>query len=313
MKKPYKIIFMGTPHFSVPGLQALHQNGYEIALVVTQPDRPKGRGRRITPSPVKQTAQDLGYPVIQPSFIKTPDFANQIKSLKPDFQVVIAYGKILPENVLALPRIGTINIHASLLPRLRGAAPIQWAVINGETETGVCSMLMDKGMDTGDVLLTAKEVIEPGDTAGTLHDRLAVKGARVLIDTLNAYADNTIQPIPQDHNLATYAPMLTKDDGLINWNKSAKSLENFIRGVSPWPGAYTFWGDKRLKIFSTTPITADISQPSGTVLVGFPDELRVATGDGVLSIREIQGASGKRLTIKDFLRGHPIQPGTILG
>ena len=303
---------MGTPHFSVPGLQALHQNGYEIALVVTQPDRPKGRGRRITPSPVKQTALDLGYPVIQPSFIKTPDFANQIKSLKPDFQVVIAYGKILPENVLALPRIGTINIHASLLPRLRGAAPIQWAVINGETETGVCSMLMDKGMDTGDVLLTAKEAIEPGDTAGTLHDRLAVKGARVLIDTLNAYADNTIQPIPQDHNLATYAPMLTKDDGLINWNKSAKSLENFIRGVSPWPGAYTFWGDKRLKIFSTTPITADISQPSGTVLVGFPDELRVATGDGVLSIREIQGASGKRLAIKDFLRGHPIQPGTML-
>ena len=242
---------MGTPHFSVPGLQALHQNGYEIALVVTQPDRPKGRGRRITPSPVKQTAQDLGYPVIQPSFIKTPDFANQIKSLKPDFQVVIAYGKILPENVLALPRIGTINIHASLLPKLRGAAPIQWAVINAETETGVCSMLMDKGMDTGDVLLTAKEAIEPGDTAGTLHDRLAVKGARVLIDTLNAYADNTIQPIPQDHNLATYAPMLTKDDGLINWNKSAKSLENFIRGVTPWPGAYTFWGDKRLKIFRT--------------------------------------------------------------
>jgi methionyl-tRNA formyltransferase len=297
----------------VPGLQALHQNGYEIALVVTQPDRPKGRGRRITPSPVKQTAQDLGYPVIQPSFIKTPDFANQIKSLKPDFQVVIAYGKILPENVLALPRIGTINIHASLLPRLRGAAPIQWAVINAETETGVCSMLMDKGMDTGDVLLTAKEAIEAGDTAGTLHDRLAVKGARVLIDTLIAYADNTIQPLPQEHNLATYAPMLTKDDGLINWNKSAKSLENFIRGVTPWPGAYTFWGDKRLKIFSTTPITADIPEPSGTVLVGFPDELRVATGDGVLSIREIQGASGKRLTIKEFLRGHPIKPGTILG
>jgi methionyl-tRNA formyltransferase len=313
MIKPYKIVFMGTPHFSVPGLQALHQNGYEIALVVTQPDRPKGRGRRITPSPVKQTAQDLGYPVIQPAFIKTPDFANQIKSLKPDFQVVIAYGKILPENVLALPRIGTINIHASLLPRLRGAAPIQWAVINGETETGVCSMLMDKGMDTGDVLLTAKEAIEAGDTAGTLHDRLAVKGARVLIDTLIAYADNTIQPLPQEHNLATYAPMLTKDDGLINWNKSAKSLENFIRGVTPWPGAYTFWGDKRLKIFRTTPITADIPQPSGTVLVGFPDELRVATGDGVLSIREIQGASGKRLTIKEFLRGHPIKPGTILG
>ena len=304
---------MGTPQFSVPGLQALHHNGYEIALVVTQPDRPKGRGRRITPSPVKQTARDLGYPVIQPSSIKTPDFADQIKSLKPDFQVVIAYGKILPENVLALPRIGTINIHASLLPKLRGAAPIQWAVINGEAETGVCSMLMDKGMDTGDVLLTAKEAIEPGDTAGTLHDRLAVNGARVLIDTLKAFADKTIQPLPQDHSLATYAPMLTKDDGLINWNQSAKSLENFIRGVTPWPGAYTFWGDKRLKIFSADAIAADISEPPGTVLVGFPDKLRVATGDGLLSIREIQGASGKRLTIEEFLRGHPIQPGTILG
>ncbi len=227
--------------------------------------------------------------------------------------MVIAYGKILPETVLALPRIGTINIHASLLPKLRGAAPIQWAVINGETETGVCSMLMDKGMDTGDVLLTAKEAIEPHDTAGTLHDRLAVRGAQVLIATLQAYADNTIQPMPQDHDLATYAPMLTKDDGLINWNQSATSLEHFIRGVTPWPGAHTFWEDKRLKIFSSTPVTADISAPPGTVLVGFPDELRVATGKGALSILEIQGASGKRLTIKEFLLGHPLKPGTILG
>jgi len=304
---------MGTPQFSVPSLQALHQNGHEIAMVVTQPDRPKGRGRRITPSPVKQTARELGYPVIQPSSIKAPDFAAQIESLNPDFQIVIAYGKILPESVLALPRIGTINIHASLLPKLRGAAPIQWAVINGETETGVCSMLMDKGLDTGDVLLTAKEAIEPHDTAGTLHDRLAVSAARVLIDTLQAYADDTIRPLPQDHDRATYAPMLTKDDGLINWNKSAKSLENFIRGVTPWPGAYTFWEGKRLKIFSSTPVATDISQPPGTVLMGFPDELRVATGAGALSILEIQGAAGKRLTIKEFLRGHPMPPGTILG
>lgn len=309
----YKIVFMGTPQFSVPGLQALHQNGHEIALVVTQPDRPRGRGRKITPSPVKQTALDLGYQVIQPPSIKAVEFVDQIKSLKPDFQVVIAYGKILPEKVLVLPRTGTINIHASLLPRLRGAAPIQWAVINGETETGVCSMLMDKGMDTGDVLLSAKEAIRPEDTAGTLHDRLAVAGAQVLIDTLRAYADNTIQPIPQDHNLATYAPMLTKDDGLINWSKSALALDNFIRGVTPWPGAFTFWGDKRLKIFRSTPLAQKSSESPGTVIAGFPDELRVATGDGLLSIREIQGASGKRLAIKEFLRGHPIPTGTVLG
>jgi methionyl-tRNA formyltransferase len=313
MRKPYKIIFMGTPQFSVPGLQALHQNGYEVALVVTQPDRPKGRGRKITSCPVKQTAQDLGYPVIQPGSIKSPEFADQIKSLKPDFQVVIAYGKILPETVLTLPRVGTINIHASLLPKLRGAAPIQWAVINGEPATGVCSMLMDKGMDTGDVLLTAEEPIKSNDTAGSLHDRLAVKGATVLIDTLQAYTANTIQPIAQNHDLATYAPILTKDDGFINWNKSAVSLNNFIRGVTPWPGAHTFLENKRLKIFQTTPLPAETSETPGTVLMGFPDELRVATGQGVLLIQEIQGASGKRLAVKDFLRGHPIQPGTVLG
>ncbi len=308
----FRIVFMGTPQFAVPGLEALHQNGYDIALVVTQPDRPRGRGRKVTFSPVKSTARRLGYEIIQPASIKTAEFAAQIKSRQPDFQVVIAYGKILPENVLALPRIGTINIHASLLPKLRGPAPIQWALINGETETGVCSMRMEKGMDTGDILLTAKEPIKPDDTAGTLHDRLAVKGAAVLIDTLKAYADDSIRPIPQDHSRATYAPMLTKDDGLINWNKPAVSLVNFIRGVSPWPGAYTFWGDKRLKIFQSSAIAAEIPQPPGTVIKGFPDELRVATGEGVLSIQEIQGASGKRMAIKDFLKGHRIPPGTVL-
>ncbi len=310
--KKYKIVFMGTPQFAVPGLRALHENGHEMALVVTQPDRPKGRGRTMTSSPVKQTALELNFPIIQPGSIKSPEFAGQIKSLQPDFQIVIAYGKILPENVLALPRIGTINIHASLLPKLRGAAPIQWAVINGESETGVCSMLMDKGMDTGDVLLCEKETIQPKDTAGSLHDRLSEKGAAVLIETLNSYADNTIQPIPQNHDLATYAPMLTKDDGLINWNKPAHELECFVRGVNPWPGAYTFWDDKRLKILHSAPIDPDPSESPGTVLPGFPDELRIATGKGVLSILEIQSPSGKRLPINEFLRGHPIQPGTVL-
>ena len=313
MKTAYKIIFMGTPQFSVPGLKALHHNGYDVVLVVTQPDRPRGRGRKITPSPVKATAMNLGIPVIQPASIKTAEFADHIKSYKPDFQVVIAYGKILPENVLAIPRVGTINIHASLLPKLRGPAPIQWAVINGEKETGVCSMLMDKGMDTGDILLTAPEPVKPEDTAGTLHDRLAAKGATVLIDTLKKYADHTILPISQDHSRATYAPMLTKDDGLINWNKSATSLERFIRGVTPWPGAYTFWGETRLKIFKSTPLAIKTTATPGTVQQGFPDELRVTAGTGVLSILEIQGASGKRLAIKEFLRGHSIPPGAVLG
>ena len=311
--KKYKLIFMGTPQFSVPGLTALQENGYEIALVVTQPDRPRGRGRNVTPSPVKAAALDLGIQVIQPASIKTAEFADQIQSNNPDFQIVIAYGKILPENVLAIPRFGTINIHASLLPKLRGPAPIQWAIINGEKETGICSMLMDKGLDTGDILLTAPEPVNPEDTAGTLHDRLAAKGAKVLLDTLRKFADHKIHPTPQDHSLATYAPLLTKDDGLINWSKSAESLERFIRGVTPWPGAHTFFGEARLKIFKSAPIALETTEPPGTVQQGFPDELRVATGDGMLSILEIQGASGKRMAIRDFLKGHAIPPGIVLG
>jgi len=313
MTLKYKIVFMGTPQFSVPGLNALHESGYEIALVVTQPDRPRGRGRSVTASPVKAAAMNLGIRVIQPASIKTAEFADQIKSCKPDFQVVVAYGKILPENVLAIPRFGTLNIHASLLPKLRGAAPIQWAIINGEKETGVCSMLMDKGMDTGDILLSAPEPLKPADTAGTLHDRLAVKGAAVLIETLKKFAQHKIHPTPQDHTLATYAPMLSKDDGLINWGESAIALERFIRGVTPWPGAYTYFSGLRLKIFKSVPIASETAESPGTVLQGFPDELRVAAGDGVLSILEIQVASGKRMAIRDFLQGHKIPPGAVLG
>ena len=304
---------MGTPPFAVPTLNALHENGYDIAMVVTQPDRPRGRGRKLAPPAVKALAQNLGYRVLQPASIKTADFSSLISELKPDFLVVIAYGKILPEKVLALPRLGTINVHASLLPKYRGPAPIQWAVINGEKETGVCTQLMEKELDTGDLLLSVHETIMPDDTAGDLHDRLAVKGATVLIDTLKGLADKRIQPVRQDHSLATYAPMLTKDDGLINWNQPEKSLECFIRGVTPWPGAFTFLGDKRLKIFGSQPVETDTSEPPGTILKGFPDELRVATAQGALSIKEIQGASGKRLSIKEFLRGHQIPTGSILG
>jgi len=304
---------MGTPPFAVPALTALHENGYDVPMVVTQPDRPRGRGRKVTPPAVKALAQTLGYPVIQPASIKTADFSSLISELKPDFSVVVAFGKILPENVLALPRLGTINVHASLLPKYRGPAPIQWAVINGEKQTGVCTQLMEKELDTGDLLLSVHEAIMPDDTAGDLHDRLAVKGATVLIDTLKGLADKRIRPVRQDHSLATYAPMLTKDDGLINWNQPAKSLEFFIRGVTPWPGAFTFLGDNRLKIFKSHPIENQTNEPPGTVLKGFPDELRIATARGVLVVEEIQGASGKRLSIKDFLRGHQIPAGSIFG
>ena len=312
MIKDFKIVFMGTPQFSVPALQALHKNDCDVALVVTPMDRPRGRGRKLTPSAVKRTALDLGYQVIQPASIKTQKFADMIKEVNPHLLVVIAFGHLLSDNLLALPRIGTINIHASLLPKYRGPAPIQWAIINGEKETGVCTMFMEKELDTGNILLCAREPIHRDDTAGTLHDRLAVKGAEVLMDTLKAMADDQIHPIPQDHSLATYAPMLSKDDGLINWNKSADALEHFIRGVTPWPGAFTFFGKKCLKIFKSRAIATEITEPPGTVLEGFTDELRVATAKGALSVKEIQAASGKRLLIKDYLRGHKIPAGTVL-
>jgi methionyl-tRNA formyltransferase len=312
VKKKFRIIFMGTPLFSVPTLKALHEEKHDVVLVVTQPDRRKGRGRKITQSPIKETALQLGYDVIQPTSIKTREFVDQLGHYEPDFVIVVAFGQLLPENVLAQARTGAINVHASLLPKYRGPAPIQWAIINGELETGICTILMDKGMDTGDILLSLREPIRADDTAGSLHDRLAKKGANVLTDTLMAYSDNTIQAKPQDHSAATYAPMLAKNDGRVDWEKSAESLEPFIRGVTPWPGAYTFFKEKRLKLFRSRPIAIDISEPPGTVLQTFPDELRVATGNGALCIEEIQGPSGKRLSAKDFLRGFNIPPGTIL-
>jgi methionyl-tRNA formyltransferase len=303
---------MGTPQFSVPALNALHDNDYDVIMVVTPPDRPKGRGRKLSPPAVKTAALNLGYPVVQPSSIKTTEFADTVKELEPDFLIVSAFGHILTEKLLVIPRFGTINIHASLLPKYRGPAPIQWAIINGDKETGVTTQLMEKELDTGNILISASEPIHPDDTAGTLHDRLSVKGADVLIETLKAYEDHRIQPVPQDHSLATYAPMLSKDDGLINWNSTAESLVNFIRGVDPWPGAFTFLGEKRLKIFKSRSIAVEVSEPPGTVLKGFADELRVATARGALSVEEIQGASGKRLPVKDYLRGHAIPPGSVL-
>jgi methionyl-tRNA formyltransferase len=303
---------MGTPDFAVPTLQALIQNGYHIPLVVTQPDRPKGRGRKLVAPPVKIKAQELGLDVLQPATLADEKFRHRIKQLQPDFFVVLAFGHILSENILELPRLGTINIHASLLPEYRGPAPIQWAIINGESQTGITTMLMDKGVDTGDILLSQKEPISPEDTAATLHDRLAACGADLLVETLQGFASKTIKPIPQDHRKATYAPLLKKQDGRIRWQKSADELDTFIRGMTPWPGAFTFHHKNRLKILKAAPIQENPTEPAGTIIEAFPDELCVATGKGVLSISEIQGPSGKRLGVADFLRGYKLPPGTVL-
>jgi methionyl-tRNA formyltransferase len=312
MKKKAGIIFMGTPEFAVPALKALHKNDQDIALVVTQPDRPKGRGRKLTPSPVKETAMNLGYSIIQPSSVRTVEFSNRIEKRSPDFIVVVAFGHIIPKNILTIPQIATINIHASLLPKYRGPAPIQWAIINEEKEPGVTTMLMDEGLDTGDILLSSGLEIAPDDTSDTLHDRLADLGADLLIQTLNAFETGDIYPMSQDHTQATYAPMLKKNDGHMNWKLPADSLEAFIRGMTPWPGAFTFHDKKRLKIFKAKTIVMDTEASPGTVIKGFPDELWISTGKGVLSIMEIQVDSGKRLLIKDFLRGYKLPPETLL-
>lgn len=312
IRNKIKIIYMGTPDFAVPALNSLCKNGYEIALVVTRPDRPKGRGRKIVHTPVKEAAIRLGCKVFQPESVKSAEFADTIASLEPDILVVTAFGHILPQNILLIPRLGTINIHASLLPEYRGPAPIQWAIINREKETGVTTMLLDKGIDTGDILLKVKTEITQDDTSGTLHDRLAYLGADLLIKTLKTMESVGIRPVPQNISIASYAPAFKKNDGRINWEKPAENIEAFVRGMSPWPGAFTFHKDKRLKIFKVKTDSAHVDEKPGTIIKGFPDELSVATGKGTVCIMEIQGASGKRLVIKNFLQGNRILPGTVL-
>jgi methionyl-tRNA formyltransferase len=312
MTMPFKIVFMGTPDFAVPSLKAVHAAGHDIALVVTQPDRPKGRGRKVEPPAVKKAAERLGLSLTQPASLRDETAKQDLQAANADFFIVVAFGHLLRESVLKMPKQGCINVHASLLPRYRGPAPIQWAVINGDAQTGVTTMLIDKGLDTGDMLMSVREPIGPSDTAGSLHDRLAQRGADLLVRTLEAFADGTIRRTPQDHSAATYAPLLKKTDGLIDWKKPAATIELFIRGMSPWPGAFTYWKNTRLKIYRSE-VTPEASNAlPGTILNGRPGHLIVATGNGALSILELQSASGSRLPASEFLRGFRIAPGETL-
>lgn len=303
---------MGTPQFAATSLEAIVQSGFPVGLVVTQPDRRKGRGRKMVPPPVKLSAERFGIRTLQPESVLNPELVDAASRVKPDILVVVAFGQILPKSLLDLPRLGAMNIHASLLPKYRGPAPIQWALINGDHETGVTSIQMDEGLDTGDILLRKKTIIQPDDTSETLHNRLAELGAQILIETLTGLTENKILPEPQDHAKASYAPMLKKEDGRIDWHRSAREIESLIRGTTPWPGAFTFHNGKRLKIFQAHAIPSNCEQAPGSVLKSFPDELHLATGEGVLSILEIQSESGKRLPIEVFLRGYRISPGSIM-
>lgn len=308
-----RIVFMGTPAFAVPCLERLLQDGHEVVGVFTQPDKPKGRGYAMTPPPVKQAALKAHVPVFQPSSVKTEQALTQLRALAPELIVVVAYGKILPKAVLELPKYGCINVHASLLPRLRGAAPIQWAILRGDQKTGVTTMYMDVGLDTGDMLLKKEIEIGEDETAGELHDKLSELGAQLLSDTLYALQTGNLQRIQQQDSESTYAPMLDKSLCPIDWSKSAQEIHNQIRGLSPWPVAVTSLQGKRMKIHSSRLTGHASGLPCGTV-TGADDAIYVSCGDGmVLSLLCVQSEGGKRMTAADFLRGHPIPEGTVLG
>lgn len=307
------VLFMGTPDFAVPTVEALLGSKHALKAVVTQPDKPAGRGRKLTTPPVKHLAQSHGIPCLQPERLKAPTVIEEMALFSPEVIVVAAYGKILPPAILELPPRGCINVHASLLPKYRGAAPINWALINGETETGITIMMMDEEMDHGPTLLQRAVAIGPGETAGELHDRLAVLGAECLLEALEGVEAGTLTPIAQDHDQATYAPMLSKEDGLIDWKEPAEALLNRIRGVTPWPGANTVLGGETFKVWRAElgPLGAS-GEPGEVTQVG-EEGIIVACGKGSLLLKEVQLAGKKRLDAESFLRGHPLEPGAVLG
>jgi methionyl-tRNA formyltransferase len=306
-----KIVFMGTPEFSVPCLQALIEFKEEVVAIVCQPDKPKGRWLEVIPPPTKVLAEQHGISVLQPLKIKTEEFFNELKKISPDLICVVAYGKILPKNILDLPTYGCINVHASLLPKYRGAAPINWTIIRGEKITGITTMKMDEGMDTGDMLLKGEMPIDDEDTGETLSEKLSNIGAKVLIETIRLIKEGRLNSIPQDHSQASYAPMLKKEDGKIDWEKSAEEIRNLIRGALPWPGAYTTLNGKLFKIYKARVVEG--SGKPGEAIKSNSETLRVTTGMGALDLLEIQIEGGKKLEIESFLRGRKIKEGTILG
>lgn len=313
MPSSYRIVFMGTPAFAVPSLKRLHNAGHRVVLAVTQPDRPAGRGRKLEASAVKKAALELGIPVFQPQSIHEPEAVRMLQEIRADMFIVVAFGQILKPVLLSIPPLGALNVHASLLPRYRGPAPVQWAIICGETETGVTIMQMDEGLDTGVILSSSAVPILPSDTGQSLLERLSEIGADILLQTLMHYPELRSNAIPQDPGNACYAPMLKKSDGRIDWRRSAQDIDALVRGTLPWPGAYTTLGGKRLKVFRVKSESGGIEEtPPGTVLRSPADELWVAAADQPISLLEVQLESGKRLPIGAFLKGHPVPVGTIL-
>lgn len=305
-----RIVFMGTPEFAVPSLTALCEAGYDVVGVFTQPDRPKGRGNKVVFSPVKQVAVERGIPVFQPQRIRK-DGVEDLRALAPDLCVTAAFGQILSQEILDIPRFGTINVHASLLPRHRGSAPINWAILQGDETVGVTTMMTDKGIDTGDMLLKAETPYIKGETAGEMTVRMADLGAQLLIDTLRQMEAGTLVRIPQDHASMTYDPMLTKEMGIIDWTADAADIVNRIHGLNPWPGCSTAIPGGRLKL-----LRAEVAQGAGApgeIIAADPKTgLTIAAGSGAVTIAQLQAPGGKPMNAKDYLRGHPMAVGSVL-
>lgn len=307
-----KILFMGTPDIASGCLQELIDKKYDIIGVVTQPDKQVGRGKKIVFSPVKQVAIENNLPVYQPVKAKEESFINEIKDLNPDVIVVVAYGQILSKEFLEIPKYGCINVHVSLLPKYRGAAPINWVIINGEEKTGVSTMFMDEGLDTGDVILQSEFALDDEITAGELHDKMTVEGAKVLCETLDLIKEGKTPRTPQNHDEFSYAPIMDKNLGHVDFSKTAKEVHNLVRGVNPWPSAYTTYMDKKMKVWKTKVLDEKSSKEPGTILKVDQDGIRVATKDNVILISEIQMPNKKRMEVKEFIKGNTLEVGSVL-
>ncbi len=319
-----KVVFMGTPDFAVETLRAVVSSGHEVAAVVTQPDKPKGRGTAMSMSAVKEAALAMSLPVLQPERARDEEFISRLRGINPDVIVVVAFGQLLPKEIIDMPKYGCVNVHASLLPKYRGASPVQWAVIDGCEYSGVTTMLMDEGLDTGDILLAEKVKLDKKETGGSLFERLSLVGAQLLVKTLKALEEGSVTPVKQDEQKATYVRMLNKAFGNIDFNQPAEKIERLIRGLNPWPSAYTHINGKLLKIWDAS-VCGTSEAPSeagesasrkakpGTVVYSDDKAFIVQCSDKALKINELQLEGKKRMKTEDFLRGYSVKPGDVLG
>lgn len=308
-----KIVFMGTPDIAVGCLQTIIDEKHEILGVVTQPDKPVGRGKKLGMPPVKELALKYDLPVYQPVKSRDEEFVNILRELNPDLIVVVAFGQILPKSILDIPKLGCINVHVSLLPKYRGAAPINWVIINGEKKTGVTTMYMDEGLDTGDMILTSEFDLDNEITAGELHDKMAVIGAQTLKETIYLIEKGEAPRIPQNHDEFTYAPIMNKSLGNIDWNKSANDIHNLVRGVNPWPSAYTIYNNSTMKVWKTEVLNEISNKIPGTILSVDKDGIRVSTKDNVILVKEIQMPGKKRVLVSEYIKGNSIETNVLLG